>query len=255
MEILAHRLIWSLFFLLVLLFLTRRMSSFRGEVRSIAGDPRRLAGVFFATAIISLNWLIYIWAVNDNRIVETSLGYFILPLVNVLLGVVLLKEKLLPMQYLAVALAALGVLNLGVQFASFPWVALTLAVSFSVYSLCRKLLGISAITGITLETLLISPVALSYLLFLHSHGEGVMGPDHAATSLLFIGSGIITALPMVLFANAANKLPLSLLGFIQYLSPSFALLTGVFLYQEPFTTVHGISFGLIWLALIIFSRR
>ena len=254
-EILSHRVIWSLFFLLIFLITARRLPLFREEVRAICTEPRRILGVFAATVIISLNWLIYIWAVNDNRIVETSLGYYINPLVNVLFGVALLKEKLSSRQYLAVALAVLGVLNLVLQFSAVPWVALSLAVSFSLYGLCKKLLGIAPITGITLETLLISPVALTYLFFLHSQGTGVLGHANPMITAMLIGAGIVTALPMVLFANAANRLPLSLLGFIQYLSPTLALLTGVFLYHEPFTLAHAISFGLIWLALAIFSWR
>ena len=255
LEILSHRVIWSFFFLLIFLLLAQRMASFREEVRNILNEPRRITGVLAATLLISLNWLIYIWAVNDNRIIETSLGYYINPLVNVLFGVILLKEKLSTRQYLAVELAACSVLNLVLQFGTVPWVALSLAVSFSLYGLCKKLLGISATTGITLETFLISPLALTYVLYLHSQGTGVAGSDHVFVTVLLIGTGIITALPMVLFSNAANHLPLSLLGFIQYLSPTIALLTGVFLYHEPFTLTHGISFGLIWLALAIFSLR
>lgn len=253
LEILSHRVLWSLFFLLVFLIAARRLSACREEIRAVCREPRRIAGVFAATVLISVNWLVYIWAVNDNRIVETSLGYYINPLVNVLLGVALLKEKLSQRQYLAVALAVLGVLNLILNFGQFPGVALSLAASFSLYGLCKKLLGISPIIGITLETLLISPLALAYLLFLNTQGTGVFGPDHPGVTFLLLGAGIVTALPMVLFANAANRLPLSLLGFIQYLSPTLALLTGVFLYHEPFTQAHAISFGLIWLALAIFS--
>lgn len=254
-EILAHRVLWSLFFLILLLLITHRRSSFLAEVRGIIKDPRRVSGVILATVLISLNWLVYIWAVNDNRIIETSLGYYINPLVNVLFGVALLKERLTTRQYLAVTLASLGVLNLVIHFGAVPWVALSLAASFSLYGLCKKLLGIAAISGITLETLLISPLALTYLWFLHSQGTGAFGTANTSLTPLFIGSGILTALPMVLFANAANRLPLSLLGFIQYLSPTIALLTGVFLFQEAFTQAHGITFSLIWLALALFSWR
>lgn len=254
-EILSHRVLWSLFFLLIFLIIARKLPSFRSEVSIICKDPRRILGVFVSTVLISLNWLVYIWAVNDNRIVETSLGYYINPLVNVLLGIALLKERLSKRQYLAVALAALGVLNLVLYFGVVPWVALSLATTFSLYGLCKKMLGISPITGITLETLLIAPPALIYLLFLNSQGTGVFGLANPISTVLFIGAGIVTALPLVMFANAANHLPLSLLGFIQYLSPTFALLTGVFLYNEPFTQTHAISFGLIWLALAIFSKR
>ena len=255
LEILSHRIFWSLFFLAVFLLLTGRNSIFRAELRVLVQDRRRVCGVLVSTVLITLNWLIYIWAVNDSRIVETSLGYYINPLVNVLLGVALLKERLSTKQYLAVALAAAGVLNLTLNFGAFPWVALSLAVSFGLYGLCKKLLGLSPITGITLETLLISPVALIYLFSLEVHDAGTFGWVNPLPTALFIGAGIVTAVPMVLFANAANQLPLSLLGFIQYLSPTIALLTGVFLYHEPFTSMHALSFGLIWLALALFSRR
>lgn len=255
LEILAHRFLWSLFFLLLFLLLARRLPSFCRELRSIGEDRRRIAGVLAATALITLNWLIYIWAVNADRIVETSLGYYINPLVNVLFGVALLKERLARRQYLAVVLAVAGVANLILKFGTFPWVALSLATTFSLYGLCKKLLGLNAITGITLETGIVSPAALCYLLFLHHAESGTFGAADPFVTLLLIGAGAVTALPMVLFANAANCLPLSLLGFIQYLSPSIALLTGVFLYHEPFTQAHAVSFGLIWLALAIFSRR
>ena len=255
LEILSHRIFWSLFFLAVFLLLTGRNSIFRAELRVLVQDRRRVCGVLVSTVLITLNWLIYIWAVNDSRIVETSLGYYINPLVNVLLGVALLKERLSTKQYLAVALAATGVLNLTLNFGAFPWVALSLAVSFGLYGLCKKLLGLSPITGITLETLLISPVALIYLFSLGVEHAGTFGWANPLPTALFVGAGIVTAVPMVLFANAANQLPLSLLGFIQYLSPTIALLTGVFLFHEPFTPVHALSFGLIWLALALFSRR
>ena len=255
LEILAHRMIWSFIFMALLLFITKRVILFRSEVALLLSLPRKAAGVVFTAMIIALNWLLYIWAVNDSRIVETSLGYYINPLVNVLFGVFLLKEKLTSYQRLAVGLAVVGVCNLVFHFGSVPWVAICLAVSFAIYGLCKKLLGLSATIGITLETMLISPLALIYLVFLHKKSIGIFGPDALFLTLLFIGSGIVTALPMVLFANAANCLPLSLVGFIQYLSPTIALLVGVFMYHEPFTFVHAISFSLIWLALAIFSKH
>ena len=255
LEILSHRVFWSLFFLFLFLVITQRVGAFCHEVCSIKNDPRRILGVLASTLLITLNWLVYIWAVNDNRIIETSLGYYINPLVNVLLGVALLKEKLSSKQYLAVALAAAGVLNLVFHFGVFPWVALSLAITFGLYGLCKKLLALSPITGITLETLIISPLAIAYLLFLNTQAIGVFGSGNLFATALLTGAGIVTALPMVLFANAANQLPLSLLGFIQYLSPTLALLTGVFVYHEPFTQAHAVSFGLIWMALAIFSRR
>lgn len=255
MEILSHRVIWSLLFLLVLLVITRRIGLFRQETQEIIAQPRKMLGILAAAGLISVNWLVYIWAVNDNRIVETSLGYYINPLVNVLLGVLLLKEKLSRRQYFAVFLAGCGVLNLVVHFGTFPWVAVSLAISFSLYGLCKKTLRLGATTGIILETGLLAPVALVYLSWLHFAGGSIFGPALTVETILLVGAGVVTSLPLVLFANAANQLPLSMLGFIQYLSPTIALIVGVFLYHEPFTSAHAISFGLIWLALLIYSRK
>lgn len=254
LAILSHRVIWSLFFLLLILAISRRFPLLQQETRAVWSLPKKRLGVLASALLISVNWLIYIWAVNHNRIIETSLGYYINPLVSVLLGVALLNEKLSRRQYLAVALAVGGVLNMVLNFGSVPWIALALALSFGLYGLCKKLLRLGATTGIILETLLITPLALIYLFFLQPTSSSLFGIRPLETTLL-IGAGIVTALPLVLFANAANSLPLSLLGFIQYLSPSIALLVGVFLYHEPFTPVHAASFGMIWLALIIFSKK
>ena len=255
LEILSHRVLWSLLFLLILLVITRRIGLFRQETQTVLTQPRKMLGILATASLISVNWLVYIWAVNDNRIVETSLGYYINPLVNVLIGVLLLKEKLSRRQYFAVFLAACGVLNLVLHFGSFPWVALSLAISFSLYGLCKKTLGLGATTGIILETGLLAPLTLAYLTWLHFAGSSVFGPAMPFETAMLVGAGIVTALPLVLFANAANQLPLSMLGFIQYLSPTIALLSGVFLYHEPFTTAHAVSFGLIWLALLVYSRK
>ncbi|MDR3563961.1 MAG: EamA family transporter RarD [Negativicutes bacterium] len=253
LEILAHRFIWSLFFMVLVLALAKRMKSFQREIREIVARPGKILGVLAAAAIITVNWLIYIWAVNDSRIIETSLGYYINPLVSVLLGIVVLKEKLSFWQKVAVLLAALGVLNLTVNFGGIPWVALSLAVTFALYGLCKKMLQIGALTSITLETLLISPAAFLYLSYLHQHAASSFDLNTPLLAGLLIGSGVITAVPMVLFSNSANRLPLSVLGFIQYLSPTIALFVGIFLYHEPFSLTHLLSFGLIWLALATFS--
>lgn len=255
MEILSHRVIWSLFFLLLLLIVTQKFSLFKQEAREMLTQGKKKWGVLAAAFLISLNWLIYIWAVNHDRIVETSLGYYINPLVNVLIGVALLKEKLSRRQYLAVGLAFLGVMNLVVHFGKLPWIALTLAVSFALYGLCKKLLQLGATTGIVLETLLITPLALFYLFFVAVPENLLFSLSRPLETSLLIGAGIVTALPLVLFASAANSLPLSMLGFIQYLSPTIALLSGIFLFHEPFTSVHFVSFALIWLALIVYSKK
>lgn len=253
MEILAHRMIWSFIFLICMLLIIGRMGQFYEEIRVIVARPRKLCGVLAASALITVNWLTYIWAVNNGRIIETSLGYYINPLVNVLLGIAVLKERLSFWQMVSVILAAAGVLNLTVHFGVIPWVAISLALSFGLYGLCKKLLNIGAITSITLETLLVSPPALVYLIYIHFQGLATFHFDSPAVAGLLAGSGVVTAIPMVLFTNSANYLPLTIIGFIQFLSPTIALIVGIFLYHETFSSVHLLSFSFIWLALLIFS--
>ncbi len=253
LEILAHRIVWCFLFLLVLLAATGRLGPARREAAAIAADRKKIAGVLAATVLISINWLVYIWAVNDSRIVETSLGYYINPLVSVLLGVVVLKERLTLPQSAAVALAALGVLNQAVHVGGLPWVSLSLAVTFGLYGLCKKMLNIGAITGLTIETLLLTPASLGYVAWLQATGAGALAGGQIATDLLLLGTGVVTAVPMLLFANAANRIPLSVLGFVQYLSPTLALFVGVFVYHEPFSLTQLVSFAFIWAALAIFS--
>ncbi len=253
LEILAHRIIWSFLFLLALLAATGKLAAARRETAAVLADRKRLAGVLAATVLIAINWLVYIWAVNDSRILETSLGYYINPLVSVLLGIVVLKERLTLHQAAAVGLAALGVLNQAVNVGGLPWVSLSLAVSFGLYGLCKKMLNLGAITGLTLETLLLTPPSLLYLAWVHSHGHGAMALGQPATAALLLGTGIVTSVPLLLFNNAANRIPLTVLGFIQYLSPTLALLVGVFIYREPFSPSHLLSFAFIWAALAVFS--
>ncbi|MDT8902374.1 EamA family transporter RarD [Anaeroselena agilis] len=253
LEILAHRIVWSFVFLIGLLAVTGKISPARREIAAILADRKKLAGVLAATVLISINWLVYIWAVNDSRILETSLGYYINPLVSVLLGIVVLKERLSLRQTVAVALAGLGVLNQAVNVGGLPWVSLALAFSFGLYGLCKKMLHIGAVTGITLETLLLSPISFLYLAWLQNQGVGALTPGQPATAVLLILTGAVTAIPLLLFANAANRIPLTILGFIQYLSPTIALFVGVFIYHEPFSAGRFLSFAFIWAALAVFS--
>ena len=252
-EILAHRIIWSCVFMVVVLLATRGIRQFCSETADIGRKPKKLVGLVIAALIISANWLIYIWAVNENRVVETSLGYYINPLVNVLLGVVVLKEKLSLWQSVSFVLAGIGVINMTISFGAIPWVSLSLAITFGFYGMCKKILKIGAITATTLETLIVSPAALLYLFYLEGQGSGSFGLTSLLTTGFLIGAGAVTATPLILFASGANRLPLSLMGFIQYLSPTIALVIGVAVYHEPFTTAHMISFSLIWLALTVFS--
>lgn len=252
-EILAHRIVWSFVFLALVLLLSGKIRPFLAELREILKHAKQTVGVVVAAVLITANWLMYIWAVNNDHIVQCSLGYYISPLVSVLLGIVVLKERLSFWQTVSFTLAAAGVLNLTFHFGAVPWIALTLTLSFGLYSLTKKLVHLGAITGITLETLLISPFMLAYLVYVHSSGGGAFGAAPPAITGLLLGAGVVTAVPLVLFAAAANRLPLSVIGFVQYIAPTMMLLIGVLLYHEPFTRVHLVSFVLIWTALTIFT--
>ncbi|QDR79982.1 EamA family transporter RarD [Sporomusa termitida] len=252
-EILAHRVIWSCVFMFAVLLATRGIRQFAQETLAIVHNPKKRLGLLVASLLISVNWLIYIWAVNANRVVETSLGYYINPLVSVLLGIMVLKERLSLWQSISVVLAAAGVAALAISYGTIPWVSVSLALSFAFYGMCKKMLGIGAVTSTTLETLIVAPAALVYLLYIAGQGGGAFHLDSLLTAALLMGAGAVTAVPLLLFASGANRLSLSLLGFIQYMSPTIALALGVLLYHEPFTSAHLMAFSLIWLALAVFS--
>jgi len=253
LEILAQRITWSFFFMALVLLSTRKFKDFWGELCEISCKLKKLSGIVIASLLISVNWLTYIWAVNSNHIIDTSLGYYINPLVSVLLGIMILKEKLSFWQMVSFFLAMLGVLNLTFHFGAFPWVALILAITFGLYGLCKKMIQLGAITGIALETLIMTPFALLYLNYVHNNGALFFGFGHPGISALLAGAGVVTAVPLILFASGARRLPLSTMGFLQYIAPTIALLLGVFIFHEPFTTVHMVSFVFIWVALTVFS--
>ncbi len=246
MEILSHRMMWSLIFLIVLIFLKREWLEFK----KIFANKQSLFILCLTSIIIGINWLVYIWAVNNNHIIEASLGYFINPLINILLAVVLLNESLNPRQLLAVLLAAIGVLISIIKFGDFPWIALTLAFTFAFYGYFRKIVRVESVVGLTFETAILSPLAIAHMIFLQWKSSAVF-LTHWQTDLLFAGAGIITATPLAWFASGARKIRLSTLGFFQYLTPSIQLVIGVFIYKEDFTKTHLITFGLIWCALLI----
>lgn len=248
LEILGHRMVWSSLLLLMALAVQKNLP----ELKKLLVSPRRWLPLLLTSSILSLNWGLYIYGVGTGRIVETSLGYFITPLVNVLLGVVILKERLSWGQSSAVFLATLGVLNSVVALGQVPWLGLTLAVSFGSYGLLRKLIPVSPLVGLTMETCLLSPVAIAYLTFLNTRHASHFGQS-ATLTLLFVGAGVITSLPLLWFNNAAQRLKLSTLGFFQYLAPSLQLGLGVLIYHEPFTQAHLVTFGLIWAALALYS--
>lgn len=247
-EVLSHRIVWSTLFLIGLLTVQGRRAEFGPIWRS-----RRQWGVLVITGLLlAFNWGLYIYGVNTDRVVETSLGYFINPLVNVFLGFVVFKERLNRWQWLAVLLAALGVAQFAWRLQTVPWIALALAFSFALYGLLRKLAPVAPMVGLATETLFIAPIALTVIGY-----QAVTGTSHftanGGMTLLFVGSGVATSFPLLWFNNAAKRLRFSTLGFFQYLAPSLQLLLGVFLYREPFTQTHAVTFGFIWLALLIYS--
>ncbi|MFZ3591088.1 EamA family transporter RarD [Bacillus sp. DJP31] len=251
-EILAHRIVWSFLFMFIILLFVGKYKELWFEMKELLTHRKRLLAISFASVVISMNWVLYIWAVNTDQVVEASLGYYINPLVSILLGIVVLKEKLTKWQTVSFVLATIGVLYLTTHFGSVPWVALVLAVSFGVYGLIKKMVNLGAMIGLAIETMFITPFALLFLSFVHADGSGSFATE-LDTSLILIGAGIVTAVPLLLFAIGAKRIPLSMIGFLQYIAPTFMLLIGVFLYKEPFTEVHLFSFICIWTALTIYT--
>jgi chloramphenicol-sensitive protein RarD len=250
-EVLAHRVLWSAATILLLLAFVKRLPDFLRVVK----DQRSRFLLLMSALLIGCNWSIYILAVYRGELMQASLGYYINPLVTIGMGVAILREKLSRRQMLAVALACLGVLVLGFHQRGLPWVALGLALTFSCYGLVKKRLGVDALTGLAIETLWLTPPAAAYLAWLAVRPAGTAPAFGASwvTSALLIGTGAITLAPLFFFNGAAHRLPLSTLGFYQYLSPSIQLAMAVLLFHEPFTRVHAVSFGLIWAALALYS--
>lgn len=251
-EILAHRIIWSFAFMVVLLLVSRKWKNFVSFLKEIVQNRKILFSLFLASVLVSINWGTFIWAVNAGRIMETSLGYYINPLVSVLLGVIVLKEKLSKQQVFAFALAGAGVLILGIYFGSIPWISLILAVTFGLYGLAKKMIKADSAMGLTLETLMVTPFALGYIIYiLSTSGSAFFTAPH--TALLLMGGGVVTALPLLFFAKGAQKVPLSMLGILQYIGPTLSLILSVFVYHESFTKVHLLAFIFIWSALVIYT--
>ena len=247
-EILAHRMVWSVLFLVGLLAVQKRL----GEFRDLLKTPKYIWMLLGTAVLLGVNWFVYIYGVNTNQIVETSLGYFINPLFNVLLGAIFLKERLNYWQSLALGMAALGVLNFLWDFDSLPWIALSLAFTFSFYGLLRKMMPVKPLVGLFVETVLLSPFAVAMIVVWNLDGTGNIGGEWRNVIFL-VGAGVVTSLPLLWFTNAGKRLRYTTLGFIQYMTPSIQLLIGVYLYHEPFTPTHSITFGLIWAGLVIFS--
>ncbi len=248
LEIMFHRVVWCFLFMAAITWLRRDYRVFRSKI----ANPKTILIYVVAAVLLSFNWLIYIYGVNAGQVVETSLGYFINPLVSVALGVVLLRERLRPMQWLPVGLAALGVLYLTVQYGTLPWIALALAFTFGLYGLLKKIAPLGSFHGLTLETAILLLPGLAYLLFLYTQGEAAFGFAGITTSVLLAFSGVLTAIPLLLFGSAARQIPLTMIGLLQYIAPTVQFLLGVLVYNEPFTTTRLIGFSIIWMALIIF---
>ncbi|ASU36908.1 protein RarD [Herbaspirillum sp. meg3] len=248
-DIVLQRIFWSLLFLIVVLT-WKRQWAWLGEV---ARKPRVLLGFLVSALLLSGNWVLYVWAVNADRIVDASLGYFMSPLVSVLLGYVILKEKLRPLQWLAVFMALGAVLWLTWTNGALPWIGLTIAATFGIYGLLRKIAHLGALEGLALETILLSPLVLAILAVSALHGSNGFLQASLSSQILLALSGPVTAIPLLLFARAARRIPLSLLGLLQYISPTMQLLTGVFIYDEPFAGSRASGFMVIWAALAVYS--
>lgn len=249
LEIVCHRIVWSCALLAGIVLSARRWPAFRS--RALA--PGVLLKTSAAALLIAVNWLVYVWGVNAGFIVEVSLGYFMNPLVSVLLGVLFLRERLRPWQRLAVALAAAGVLYLAIDYGSPPWIGLTLAFSFGLYGLIKKTAPLGALDGLALETALLLFPAVVYLAARGRAGSGAFLHGGLAPTLLLLAAGPITAVPLLMFAAAARRIPLSLVGVLQYIAPTIQFLLGVLAYGEPFTHEKRIGFGLVWAALLVFG--
>ena len=248
-EVVLHRSVWSLLFMLVVLVLLRRFA----WLRELAAQPRRLVPFALSALLLSGNWLLYVYAVQSDQVIEASLGYFINPIVNVLLGVLVLQERLDRVQWTAVALAAAGVLWLALLAGRPPWIALALAGSFGLYGLMRKTAPLGALEGLALETLLLAPLVLPLLIWWSLAGHGAMGRGDLALDAWLVAAGPLTALPLLLFAAGARRLPLATVGLLQYIGPTIQLGLGVWVFHEPFDRAQLLGFALIWAALLIYS--
>ena len=251
-QILVHRVVWSLLFLMIVLTVRRQWA----WVRPLMGEPRVIGSFAISSLLLSGNWLLYIWAVNNGHVIESSLGYFINPLVNVMLGYVVLKERLRRGQWAAIALAACGVAWLAWDAGRMPWIALLLAASFGLYGLMRKTAALGALEGLSFETMLLFPFAAGYVAWLTMNGENAfINTASDSTRWLLVAAGPITAIPLLLFAAGARKIPLSVLGLLQYIGPTIQFALGIFLFHEAFTSGKLLGFLMIWSALALYAAE
>lgn len=251
-EILSSRFMWSCVFVFLLIIFQKKWPLFAKEVKQVFSNVKTGAAMVAAGITISFNWGTFIWAVNNGHIVETSMGYYINPLVSILFAVVFLRERLDKIQLAAITYAFIGVASMVYSFGKIPWVSLTLAFTFALYGLLKKILPVSALTSIMLETLLITPLALVYEYSLWQQGVSFYASGNLQVIMMLTGAGVVTAIPLLLFTAGARMLPLKIIGFLQYISPTLTLLIGVFVYNEAFTASHLLAFGWILAALLLF---
>jgi len=248
LQLIGHRFGWSFILLILFVLLTRQWKSFR----SAAFNAKTIRIYLIAAVLISVNWFTYVWAVNHNFVVETSLGYYINPLFSVLLGVIFFREHLRFVQWIPIALAAIGVIYLTLTYGSLPWIALTLAFSFGLYGMVKKTALLNSLYGLTLETGLMFLPAIAYLIFCETTGQGAFLHSGSLKDGMMVGAGLVTIVPLLLFSSALVRVPLSTIGILQYINPTMQFLLGVLIYKEPFTHNDLIGFGLVWAGLILF---
>ncbi len=249
LQILAHRIVWSF-------LLTMALSIIAGkgaELRALLRERRRLLAIVAAGFLVTANWGIYIWAVNQSRIVETSMGYYLNPLVSVLMGALIFKERIDRGMIVACAVAAVGIAILAVSYGKLPWVALSLALTFASYGAIKKLVGLSALAGLAAETTAVFPLALAYLVARHADGSGALGAMGPVVSVMLVLAGAVTAVPLMFYAEGVNRIPFSRMGFLQYISPTLQLSLGVLVYGESVAGAKGVAFLFIFCALLIFA--
>jgi chloramphenicol-sensitive protein RarD len=250
LDILCYRILWSFLFMLIYILATGKWSLFSAETKAVLRDKKKLSAIICAALLISVNWFTFIYTVSQGHVTQASLGYYMNPLVNVLLATLILKEKLSRSGLIACLLALAGVILLTIQTGEIPLASIIMAVTFSFYGLIKKGVAVSSYTGLTIETFVILPIALVYLLFFSQQGFMTYG---LMTNLLVVGAGIVTAIPLLLFAEAAKRISYIILGFIQYVGPTLMLLSALFLYHEPYSAEQFIAFAFIWLGIAVFT--
>ena len=252
-EILSGRVIWSFVFTLMLVLIGRKFSVLKEDLKNLWKDKKSFWSLVLASYLVTGNWFLYIFAVNEGYIVQASLGYYINPLLSVLLGIIFLKEKLSLAQKISVLIAATGVVLLTISYGVVPWIAMLLASTFAFYGLIKKRITIDPLRGLTIETLFVLPVALAYFSYLVVSDQAVFFSSNITTTILLVLTGVATAVPLVLFAKGTKTMPLYMSGFIQYIAPTLMLLIGIFVYGEKFSKIEFISFSFIWAALLLFT--